>query len=152
MVCLLLGHSLTSAAQSGSAAKQSGTVPQPAGKSAGQLTAQPPVPAEAEHIYDYVEQMPEYPGGTGEMLKFLSANVQYPELARTHSIEGKVYVRFVVDTSGSVTQVLVQKGLGGGCDEEAVRVVKLLAGFKPGKQNGRPVPVYYLVPLAFRLK
>ena len=101
--------------------------------------------------YEYVEQMPEFPGGNGELVKFLEKSIKYPDLARRDAIEGKVYLKFVVGETGQVRSPVVQKGLGSGCDEEAVRVAKLLPRFSPGKQNGRPVNVYYNVPVAFRL-
>ncbi len=100
---------------------------------------------------DIVEQMPEFPGGNEKMMEFISSNTQYPQEAKNKGVQGRVLVNFVVDTDGSVTDVDVMKGIGGGCDEEAVRVVKSMPKWQPGMQRGKAVRVQYLVPVNFKL-
>jgi protein TonB len=110
----------------------------------------PPPPAEEEEEEDFfvaVEQMPELIGG----LAGLQKNLRYPELARKAGIEGKVIIQFIVNKDGSVEQLRVVRGLGGGCNEEALRAVKM-AKFKPGRQRGEPVRVQYSLPVIFRLE
>jgi TonB family protein len=98
-----------------------------------------------------VEQMPMYPGGESELLKFIMNNSQYPDSAKAKNIQGRVIVRFVVTTDGNVDEISVLKGVHPLLDAEAVRVIKLLTGFKPGMQGGRAVNVYYMVPVTFSL-
>jgi protein TonB len=116
----------------------------------------PPPPDEAvveeEEVDDLqvfvaVEQMPELIGGIGD----LQAKLRYPEVARLAGVSGRVFVEFVVDQEGNVTNPVVIRGIGGGCDEEAMRVVKD-AKFIPGKQRGRPVRVRYVLPIMFVLR
>ncbi|MBP7497127.1 MAG: energy transducer TonB [Bacteroidales bacterium] len=99
-----------------------------------------------------VEQMPEFPGGTEEMVKYIQSNVKYPQLARETNIQGKVYVTFVVTKDGRISNVKVLRGIGGGCDDEAVRVIKSMPTWKPGKQNGIAVPVQFSIPVNFTLR
>lgn len=99
-----------------------------------------------------VEEMPMFPGGDVELLKFISEHTQYPEIAKENNIQGKVIVRFCVTPKGGVSQVSVMKGVDPELDKEAMRVVTTLPPFKPGKQGGKPVPVWYMVPIAFTLK
>jgi periplasmic protein TonB len=103
------------------------------------------------NAYSVVEDMPEFPGGEEARIKFLSKNLKYPEKAREKSIEGTVYVQFVVEKDGSLTNIKVKRGIGGGCDEECLRVVKLMPKWKPGKQNGKEVRVQYMLPIKFIL-
>lgn len=105
----------------------------------------------AEEIFDVVEESPEYEGGMKEMYAFLYANMKYPPMARESGVQGKVYVQFIVEKSGKVTDVQVLRGIGSGCDEEAVRVVKMMPDWKPGKQRGKPVKVRYKLPVTFKL-
>ena len=102
-------------------------------------------------IYTVVEQMPEYPGGTDALLKFIDANIKYPAEAKQKGIEGKVLVQFIIDEKGNVVDLKVLKGIGYGCDEEALRVIKLLPGWIPGKQGGKPVKVKMVIPFSFKL-
>ena len=102
---------------------------------------------EEDEIFIVVEQQPELIGG----LKALQQKIEYPEMARRAGIEGRVYVQFVVDEHGNVQDAEVIRGIGGGCDEEALRVVKQ-AKFKPGMQRGRPVKVRYSLPIIFKLQ
>lgn len=105
-----------------------------------------------EEIFTIVEKMPEFPGGTEKLFKYLGKNIEYPPMAKDAGIKGKVYVTFVVDKDGSITDVKVLRGIGGGCDEEAVRVVKSMPKWTPGKQRGKSVRVQYNLPINFILK
>jgi protein TonB len=96
--------------------------------------------------------MPEFPGGEQAMFDFVANNVVYPQEARDKEIEGRVFVRFIIEKDGSVSDVKVAKGIGGGCDEEAVRVVKAMPKWKPGKQDGKPVRVNFTMPFFFKLQ
>jgi len=104
-------------------------------------------------IFTIVEEMPEFPGG-GEsaLLKYLSSNIKYPPLARENNIQGTVYVTFEIDQNGKVKDAKILRGIGGGCDEEALRVVSAMPQWKPGKQRGKPVRVQYNLPVRFTLK
>jgi len=99
-----------------------------------------------------VEEMPMFPGGDAALLDYISKNTVYPEVAKENNIQGRVVVRFCVTSKGGVAQVEVLKGVDPELDAEAVRVVKTLPPFKPGKQGGKPVPVWYMVPITFTLK
>lgn len=101
--------------------------------------------------YTWVEQQPEFPGGVEAMMKFLSKNMRYPSQARRIGTEGSVFVEFVVDQQGIITDAHVIKGIGAGCDEEAVRVVSKMPPWKAGKQNGKAVRVRFVLPLKFVL-
>jgi protein TonB len=104
-------------------------------------------------IFTIVEEMPEFPGG-GEkaLLQYLRENIKYPALARENGITGTVYVTFEIDQNGKVKDARVLRGIGGGCDEEALRVVMNMPQWKPGKQRGKPVRVQYNLPVRFVLK
>ncbi|MFZ4705843.1 MAG: energy transducer TonB [Bacteroidales bacterium] len=106
---------------------------------------------EAKPIFTIVEEMPSFPGGEGELAKFLGANIVYPQIAKESGIQGTVYVSFVVDSKGKVTDVRVLRGIGGGCDEEALRVVRMMPSWRPGKQNGQSVRVQFNMPIRFTL-
>ena len=109
--------------------------------------------AEAEEVpFVVVEEMPMYPGGDVELLKYIMEHVQYPEVAKENNIQGRVIVRFCVTAKGGVSQVSVLKGVDPELDKEAIRVVNTLPAFKPGKQGGKPVPVWYMVPITYTLK
>lgn len=104
-----------------------------------------------DETYVVVEQMPEYPGGDAPLLKFLKNNIRYPEGAKTDKAEGRVIVRFVINTKGNVEDAVVLKGVHPLLDAEALRIVNLLSGFLPGAQGGKPVNVWYMVPVNFSL-
>ncbi len=104
-----------------------------------------------EEIFQIVEEMPGPVGGDEAFYQYLADNIRYPVVAMESGISGRVYVTFVVEKDGSITDVKVLRGIGGGCDEEAVRVVKNMPKWKPGKQRGRPVRVLYRVPINFTL-
>lgn len=107
-----------------------------------------------EEIFTIVEEMPTFPGGDAEMLKFLRKNINYPPMEQEAGIQGTVYVSFVVDKEGKVTDVKVVRGVASGPNlaKEAERVVKMMPPWKVGKQNGRPVKVSYSIPIKFSLK
>lgn len=104
-----------------------------------------------DEIFSIVEQKPEPVGGMVKFYEYVAANIEYPAQARRMSIQGKVYVRFVVEKDGRITDVEVLKGIGGGCDEEAIRVLSNAPKWIPGKQRGRAVRVYMSVPIIFTL-
>ena len=99
-----------------------------------------------------VEEMPQFPGGDVALLKYIGEHTQYPEVAKENNIQGKVIVRFCVTSKGGVSQVSILKGVDPELDKEAIRVVNTLPTFRPGKQGGKPVPVWYMVPITFTLK
>lgn len=105
-----------------------------------------------EKPYTYVEQMPTFPGGETEMLKYLGKNIRYPAAAQRAGVEGLVVLSFVVSKTGEISEIQVIKNLGAGTDEEAMRVVKTMPKWTPGKQNGRAVPVRYTLPVRFTIK
>ena len=106
---------------------------------------------EAE-VFTIVEQMPSFPGGDAKMYEYLGKNIKYPQIARETGIQGRVFVGFVVEPDGSVSNVKVLRGIGGGCDEEAMRVVKAMPKWSPGKQRGKTVRVSYTLPVVFKLQ
>jgi protein TonB len=99
-----------------------------------------------------VEQMPDFPGGEVELIKYLQEHIKYPPMARESGISGTVFVKFIVDKNGKISDVTLLRGIGGGCDEEAIRVVKGMPDWKAGRQNGMPVPVFFTLPVKFILK
>ncbi|WP_255046587.1 M56 family metallopeptidase [Lacihabitans sp. CS3-21] len=102
-------------------------------------------------IFTAVEQNPEFVGGQAKMYQYLGENIKYPAAAQRANISGRVFVKFVVEDDGSIGDVNVMKGIGFGCDEEAIRVVKSMPRWKPGVQNGKNVRVYYNMPIVYRL-
>lgn len=107
---------------------------------------------EEEHIFLVVENMPEFPGGEAAMYKFIGKNIEYPRMAKESGISGRVFITFVVERDGSVSDVQILRGIGGGCDEEAVRVIRKMPRWSPGKQRGKPVRVQYRMPIKFTLQ
>ena len=105
-----------------------------------------------QEIFQIVEEMPSYPGGEGKLMEYVAKNIKYPQIARETGIQGRVFVGFVVEPDGSVSNVKVLRGIGGGCDEEAMRVVKSMPKWKPGKQRGKAVRVSYMLPVNFKLQ
>lgn len=99
-------------------------------------------------VFNYVEQMPEF---IGDVRAYLSDKLQYPAEAKDNGIEGRVVVRFVVRADGSITDASVLQGIGGGCDEEALRVIRAMPKWKPGRQYGKPVDVWFNLPIMFKL-
>ncbi len=102
-------------------------------------------------VFTVVEQMPEFPGGDQARNKFLAENIRYPQQALESSIQGTTYVSFIVEPDGNISHVLILKGIGGGCDEEAIRVIRMLPRWIPGRQNGKAVRVQYNMPVYFKI-
>ena len=113
-----------------------------------------PGEAAAPEIFTVVEEMPEFPGGQMEMMKYIQKNIQYPAMAREAGISGKCFLKFVVSGDGAISDVTILKGVAGcpDCDKEAMRVVKSMPKWKAGKQNGRSVSVYFNLPINFTIK
>lgn len=110
------------------------------------------VDEEEVKIFTVVEQDPEFPGGMEALYKYLAQNIKYPQLARDNNITGKVYVTFVVERDGSIANPKVLRDIGGGCGQEAIRVVKSMPKWAPGKQRGKAVRVQFNLPVNFTLK
>jgi protein TonB len=114
------------------------------------LPVEPPSP-KAEEPFQIVEEMPTFPGGQEALMRYLAENTQYPQNAREAGIKGPVYVQFVVNKQGQVEQAEVLRGIGFGCDEEAIRVVSSVPDWTPGRQRNRAVPVKMVVTIRFTL-
>jgi protein TonB len=115
--------------------------------------APPPPPVEEEvMMFAAVEEKPTFPGGEAEFYKYLGKNVKYPQMEAEQGIEGRVFIEFVVDKDGSITEVKTARGVSPGLDKEAARVMKASPKWSPGKQNGRPVKVRYVIPINFDLR
>ena len=102
--------------------------------------------------YNGVERMPQYPGGDEALLKFIRDNIKYPFVAASNGIEGRVTIRFVVSKTGEINDIKVVRGLVKECDDEAVRVIKMMPKWEPGMNKGEPVHVYYTLPVVFKLQ
>lgn len=111
-----------------------------------------PAAPPAEKIFRNVEQMAEYPGGMGALTEYFSRNIRYPREAKEAGIEGRVILEFVVDEQGRISNVKIIKDIGGGCGAEAVRVAQTMPRWKPARQNGHPVKMYYSIPVSFKLQ
>lgn len=105
----------------------------------------------ADEVFTIVEQQPGFPGGMGAFYQFVQKKMKYPSQARRMGIEGKVFVQFVVGKDGSINEVKVIRGIGAGCDEEAIRVIENSPKWAPGKQRGKPVKVRMVLPITFKL-
>ncbi len=105
-----------------------------------------------QEIFTIVETMPSFPGGQEKLMHYLATNIKYPQIARESNVQGRVYISFVVEPDGSVSNVKVLRGIGAGCDEEAMRVVKAMPRWSPGKQRGKAVRVSYNLPVNFKLQ
>lgn len=118
----------------------------------------PPIVQEAEkpkptqEVFKVVEQMPSFPDGQAALLRYLAQNIEYPTIAKENGVEGMVVVQFVVERDGSIAAAQVVKGIGAGCDEEALRVVRGMPKWQPGKQRGQPVRVQFNLPIRFKLE
>ena len=104
-----------------------------------------------DSVFQVVDEMPEFPGGVEAMMEYVSRNVKYPESAKENNLQGRVIVKFVIEKDGTVSNVEVGRGWGNELDDEAVRVVKAMPKWKPGKQDGKPVRVSFLLPINFKL-
>ena len=100
-------------------------------------------------VYKLVEEMAQFPGGQNEMLKYLQENLQYPEAAKANDVHGKVIVKFIVERDGSLSDIKVMRGLGSGCDEEAIRLIQSMPKWKAGKNRGKEVRTSMMVPVIF---
>jgi len=105
-----------------------------------------------DQIFTIVEKMPRFGNGEADLLNYLAKNIKYPQMAKESGISGIVYVTFVVNKKGKVADVKILRGIGGGCDREAVRVVKSMPDWSPGKQRGKSVSVQYNLPVRFVLR
>ena len=113
----------------------------------------PEVDADEGKVFTFVEEMPGFPGGDQKLMEYLQKNIKYPMIAKENGIQGRIYVTFVVDKDGKIKDSkILRGGLGGGLEEEALRVVRSMPDWKPGKQNGRAVQVQYNLPIIFTLK
>lgn len=115
------------------------------------LAERSPEPEEVP-LVDFAEHMPEFPGGISSLLHFISRSIKYPEPARQNGIQGKIFVRFVVNTDGTISDASVVRPLDPSLDREAIRVVLNMPQWKPGMQNGRPVRVNFTIPINFVLQ
>ena len=120
------------------------------------VAAPPPPPAPkpevATKVFEVVEEMPSFPGGSAALMSYLSSNTKYPVVAQENGVQGRVIVSFVVERDGSISDVKVARSVDPSLDREAQRVVKSMPKWKPGKQNGSAVRVKYTVPVVFRLQ
>ncbi|MDM8233169.1 energy transducer TonB [Phocaeicola barnesiae] len=107
---------------------------------------------EEQQIFQVVEEMPEYPGGMAECLKFLAKNIKYPPIAQENGVQGRVIVQFVVNRDGSIVDPVVMRSVDPYLDKEALRVIMMMPKWKPGKQRGKAVRVKYTVPVTFKLQ
>jgi TonB family protein len=105
-----------------------------------------------QDVYKSVEQMPRFPGGEAEMMKYLSQNIQYPPSAAKNDVEGRVILQFVVEKDGQIGEVKIVRSVDPELDAEAVRVIKTMPNFIPGRQDGKPVAVWYTIPISFKLQ
>lgn len=122
----------------------------------GEVVFDEPAPVVAEEsdedkIFYAVEQQAEFPGGLQAMMKFLQKNIKYPASAKRMGIEGRVFVKFIVDKEGGISNMEIVKGINADLDKEAMRVIKLMPPWKPGKQNGRAVKSQFVLPVYFKL-
>ena len=106
---------------------------------------------DTEGHFTVVEKMPVFPGGEEARARFMVDNIKYPAAAMKNGVQGKVFVSFLVKADGSVTDVKVLRGIGSGCDEEAMRVVKMMPKWQPGESKGKPVDVIFNIPVKFVL-
>ena len=106
---------------------------------------------EADSVYTLVDTMPKFPGGKRALMNYLANNIKYPEQAKKDSIQGRVFIKFIVEKDGSVSHVKLLRGIGGGCDTEAMRVVSNMPKWEPGLKDGKPVRISYNIPIKFLL-
>lgn len=107
---------------------------------------------EIEVIEDFVDKKPSFPGGEQKLYEFLSKNITYPQMAKQANIQGKVFIQFVVEKDGSITNVKVMRGIGSGCDKEAERVIKKMPKWSPGWKDGLTVRTRFNIPVFYKLK
>lgn len=107
---------------------------------------------EDDEIFVVVENSPEFPGGNDSLYAYIGRNIKYPESAKKEKIQGRVFVTFVIEKDGQVSSAKILRDIGGGCGEEAIRVVKNMPKWKPGTQRGNPVRVQFNLPIMFQLE
>jgi len=117
-----------------------------------EVKPEPKAAPEPERIFEAVEQQASFPGGPNALMKWLSSNLRYPELAQQNNVQGKVIVKFTVEKDGSITNPTVVRGVDKDLDREAIRVVKKMPRWSPGKNNGAAVRSYFTLPVTFRLQ
>ena len=105
-----------------------------------------------DEVFVIVEEQAEFPGGMEAMYAYIVKNLKYPEAAKEKGIEGRVFVQFVIEKDGSISNILVKRAIGGGCEEAAVEMIKNMPKWKPGKQRGKPVRVQFNLPIKFELE
>jgi TonB family protein len=105
----------------------------------------------SDEVYDVVDEVPEFPGGMEAWFNFMKDNLKYPTLAKDKGIEGTVYISFIINKDGSVSDAEILRGIGGGCDEEALRVVKASPNWNPGKKDGKIVKARMRLPVQYAL-
>jgi protein TonB len=105
-----------------------------------------------DEVFVVVEEQAEFPGGLDSMYAYIHKNLKYPELAKEKGIEGRVFVSFIIEKDGSISNVKILRGIGGGCDEAAVEMIKNMPKWKPGTQRGKPVRVQFNLPIKFELE
>ena len=147
VLAVFIFFSLSSVSEAVSMTDQGGTLQPPNNQKQEVLTQKPS--ANEQEICKMPEKQPQYPGGENARISFLRENIKYPEEAMKKGVSGKVFVSFVVELDGSITEVLVMRGIGSGCDEEAVRVIKLMPKWTPGMVKGKEVRVKYVLPIKF---
>lgn len=113
--------------------------------------AQTTTDASGREVFSVVDRMPQYPGGQNALFEYLGGNITYPETAKENETEGVVYVSFVIEKNGAVTNINVLRGIGSGCDAEAIRVISTMPNWEPGVHKGKPVPVLFNLPIRFKL-
>lgn len=106
---------------------------------------------EEAEVFSVVEESPGYPGGDEARMKYLKENLKYPQLARESGIDGTVYIEFIVERDGSISKPVIKRDIGGGCGDEALKVVKAMPKWSPGKQRGKPVRTQFVLPIKFIL-
>lgn len=107
--------------------------------------------ASKDSIFTYVDKMPDFPGGQSELMKFLQKNLRYPPDAREKGIQGRVLTQFIVNEDGTISDLQILTSIGGGCDEEIIRIIRMMPKWEPGMQNGIPVKTYFKLPCTFKL-
>ena len=104
-----------------------------------------------EPVFVIVEEQAEFPGGLDSMYAYIQKNLVYPEKAKAEGIEGRVFVQFVIEKDGSISNILIKRAIGGGCEEAVVEMIKNMPKWKPGKQRGKPVRCQFTLPIKFEL-
>lgn len=116
-----------------------------------EVAQEAPKDVEEAEVFSVVEDAPMYPGGDEARMKFLRDNLKYPQLARESGIDGTVYIEFIIEVNGSISKPVIKRDIGGGCGDEALRVVKAMPKWAPGKQRGKAVRTQFVLPIKFIL-